>query len=119
MVSAVVDGLLGEHKDLHLKRYGNKIEGYVFKVKPDEQYVALTNWGNREAQIEIGLNLPGGEYKLLTLSSDAPSAYREGVIAGSKVAASDTLKNFAVKLNAGEVLALYVLPADRPWGRWE
>ena len=114
-MSAMVDGLLGEHKDLQLRRYGNKIEGYVFAVRPDEQYVALLNWGRREAKIEVGLNLPPGEYKLLTLSSDAPSAYRAGAIAGAKMLTNDALKRFAVKLNADEVLALYVVPATRPW----
>jgi hypothetical protein len=118
-VSAVVHGLLGTHKDLYLKRYGNKMEGYVFAVRPDEQYVALTNWGNREARIEVGLNLPDGEYKLLTLSSDKPSAYREGLIAGARTFTDATLRSFAVKLNAGEVLALYVVPAARAWGKWE
>jgi len=118
-VSAVVDKLLGEHKDLHLKRYGNKIEGYVFAVRPDEQYVALINWGNREARIEVGLDLPEGKYKLLTLSSDAPSAYREGTIEGAKELSADALRNFAVRLNAGEVLALYVVPTARAWGKWE
>ena len=118
-MASVVDELLGEHKDLHLKRYGNKIEGFVFATKTDEQYVSLINWGNREAQIEAGLNLPDGEYRMLTLSSDAPSAYREGIIDGAKELTGDTLRNFAVKLNAGEVLALYVVPTARAWGKWE
>jgi len=89
----------------------------VSTVKPTEQYVSLINWGDREARVEVGLNLPGGQYKLLTLSSDSPDALRQGLVDGRATLTAEELRNFAVKLNGDEVLSLYVIPADRTWGQ--
>jgi len=115
--TALVDPLLGEHKDLFLKRYGNRIEGIVSAPRPDEQYVSLINWEDREARIEVGLNLPDGQYKLLTLSSDGPDAFRQGLVDGRATLSAKELQDFAVELNGDEVLSLYVIPAERTWGQ--
>ena len=86
-------------------------------MKPTEQYVSLINWEDREARIEVGLNLPVGQYKLLTLSSDRPDAFRQALINGRATLTAKALRDFAVKLNGDEVLSLYVIPADRAWGQ--
>lgn len=118
-LTSVIDGLLGQHKDLYLNRYGNKIEAMVFAISPVEQYVTFTNWNQsgRRAHFTIGLNLPKGVYKILTLSSYQPSIYREAMIRGRKIFDAEMLRDFHIKLTGGEVLALYVLPAARRWGR--
>ena len=86
-------------------------------VKPTEQYVSLINWEDREARIEVGLNLPDGQYKLLTLSSDGPDAFRQGLVDGRATLSAKELQDFAVELNGDEVLSLYVIPAERTWGQ--
>lgn len=117
-MASIVDPLLGKHKDLYLKRYGNRIEAVVATVSPTERYVSFINWEDKESAIEAGLNLPDGQYKLLTLTSADPTQMREGAIAGEKIVSAEKLRNFALKLTADEVLSIYVLPADRRWGQW-
>lgn len=117
-VTAIVDPLLGKHKDLVLKRYGKRIEGLVASVAPNEKYVSFINWENQESKFEAGLNLPAGQYKLLTLSSAHPEVIREGSIAGQKTVSAETLRNFALTLEDDEVVSLYILPAERTWGQW-
>lgn len=116
-MTAIVDPLLGDRKDLVLKSYGNRIESFVFAVEPTERYVSFINWEDKEARIEVGLNLPDGRYHLLTLSSAAPAAFHEGAIDGKKTFTAQDLQHVALKLAADEVFSMYVLPAGRSWGQ--
>jgi len=114
-MTSTVDKLLGKHKDLELKRYGNKIEAILSEISPEEKYLSIINWENKTADIEVGLNnLPQGEYKILTLSSDKPKEFREGLIAGKKNFTAGELKKIYIKLNPDEVLSLYIIQA-RPY----
>ena len=116
-MTALIDPLLGKHKDLSLKRHGNRTEAIVSAVSPTEQYVSLINWEDRESRIEVGLNLPDGQYKLLTLSSDKPAVFRKGLLDGRSAFTAEELRNFAIGLNGDEVLSLYVTPAGQPRGQ--
>ena len=116
-MAAIVDPLLGPHKDLTLWRYGNRIEGLVRAVSPREQYVSFINWEDKDASFEAGLTLPDGQYKIATLSSARPDSFREGRIDGQKTASAETLRRFALQLSSDEALSLYVAPADRQWGQ--
>jgi len=117
-MAAIVDPLLGARKDLTLQRYGNRIEGVVRAVSPGEQYASFINWEDKAVKIEAGLNLPAGQYKILLLSSATPEVTREGIIAGQRTFSAETLRSFALQLQADEVVSLYVAPADRAWGKW-
>jgi len=116
-MAGMVDPLLGKHKNLVLKRHGNRIEAVVAAVSSEQQYVSFINWEDKESRIEAGLNLPAGQYKVLTLSSVDPEAIREGLVAGQKTLSAESLRQFAIKLDADEALSLYVAPAGQPWGQ--
>ena len=116
-LSAVVDALLGPHKELLLERYGNRIEAFDAAVKPDERYLSFINWEDRESRFETGVKLPEGRYRVLTLSSARPDAFRSGVLEGRTEFAAGELARFALKLLGDEVVSLYIVPAEGNRGK--
>ncbi len=117
-MAGVIDPLLGTNKILYLNRYGNRIEAVTTTISKDENYLSFINWENKAVRIEAGMpNLPAGQYRILTLSSAAPNDFREGSIAGEKGVSAEALRSFALKLDADEVLSLYIVPANRILGK--
>jgi len=105
-----VDGLLGADKPMTLNRHGHRVEAGLVEKGEGEQILTLINWG-KEAEVEVGLSLPKGDYKLITASSDSPMREREGQIGSRAAVSADDLKRFAVKLGEGEVRGLCIQPA--------
>ena len=116
-MKGLLDGLLGEHKQLRLYTHGCNVEAYVSAISPREQYLTILNWQEDEADIEVGLNLPEGDYKLLTLSAKTPGEGRQGLIGGKRTVTAEELGRFAVKLEGKEVRLFYIVPSDRNWCR--
>jgi len=110
----VLDEALGDAKPLFLHRHGCNVEAYLAETGPREKFLTLINWQDSEADIEVGLPLPEGSYRLLTLSAATPAEPRRGLLDGKQVATAADLRRFAVKLDGADVRLLCILPADTP-----
>lgn len=112
-LSGIIDRLLGE-KAFHFKNYGYEVEPYCLERGQRVRFVTLINWGE-EAEIELGLRLPNGNYKILLVSSDSPTVQKRGSIGGKAVLNERDLRLFAVRLEPHQVLSICITPTSIDW----
>lgn len=107
-----LDEALGEAKPLFLHRHGGNVEAYLAEGGPREKFLTLINWQDTEADVEVGLALPEGRYRLLTLSAASPADECRGLLDGKDAAPAADLRRFAVKLAGGDVRLLLIQPSE-------
>jgi len=113
-LAALIDPLLGSHKELDLARFGNRVEAVLAAPTPGERYLSLMNWEDAPARITVGLRLPEGRYGVRTLSSADPETFRVGTINGEASPSAGALRRFAVELAADEALTLHLALTPNP-----
>jgi hypothetical protein len=113
----MLDALLGDHKELYLYKHGHQVVGHLSVCGPGQRYLTLVNWQESEAEVEVGLSLPKGSYKLLSVSSGSPREERQGLIDGKGDVSEAVLSRFIVRLRPAEVKLVYLVPSERPWGQ--
>ena len=127
-MTQLLDEALGDAKPLFLDRHGSSVEAYLAesdtRLSPGsgqrepaecrEKFLTIINWQDGEADIEVGLALPEGSYKMLTLAASAPADERRGLLDGKEAVPAADLRRFAVKLDGRDVRLIYLLPADKP-----
>ncbi len=109
-----LDEVLGEAKPLSLHKHGCNVEAYLAEAGPREKFLTLINWQDSEAEFEVGLPLPDGAYRLLTVAASDPAAECAALLDGKDTVPGAALRRFAVKLAGGDVRLLCFLPADAP-----
>jgi len=97
-----LDDVLGEAKPLLLHKHGCNVEAYLAESGPREKFLTLINWQDAEADIEVGLPLPEGAYRILTLAASAPADECRGLLDGKELFSAADLRRFAVKLAGGD-----------------
>ena len=108
-MSGVIDGLLGPEKPLSLWRHGHRVEAHLAERREGARLLALINWGEA-AEVEVGVSLPAGSYRVLAVSSRAPRDERVVQIGGKEVFAASDLAHVGVKLAKDEVVVLRITP---------
>lgn len=108
----VLDEALGDAKPLFLNRRGCHVEAYLAEAGPRERFLTLINWQDAEAEVEAGLPLPEGAYRILTLAASEPAAECRGLLDGKDAFPASALRRFAVKLPGGDVRLLHVQPSQ-------
>ncbi len=114
-LGAILDRLLGKHKPVFFAAHGRRVEIYLHEETDKRKYLTLINWEDKPAEFEVGINLPQGSYRILTVSTDRPKELRTGKIAGKETISSEELKRFGMQLMGGEVRLLYVVPNTEGW----
>ncbi|HUT34683.1 MAG TPA: hypothetical protein VNE39_14435 [Planctomycetota bacterium] len=107
-----LDEVLGDAKPLVLRRHGCNVEAYLAESGPREKFLTLINWQDGEAEFEVGLHLPAGNYRMHTAAASAPSSECKGLLGGKESFAAAGLRRFALKLAGGDVRLLHILPAE-------
>ncbi|HPD17112.1 MAG TPA: hypothetical protein PLE19_19385 [Planctomycetota bacterium] len=107
-----LDEVLGDSKPLFLHKHGCHVEAYLAESGPREKFLTLINWQDTEADLEVGLALPEGNYRLLTLSAASPADACRGLLDGKDTASAADLRRFAVKLAPGDVRLLLIQPSE-------
>ncbi|MBM4038334.1 MAG: hypothetical protein FJ290_07460, partial [Planctomycetes bacterium] len=107
-----LDEVLGDAKPLFLHRHGCHVEAYLAEAGPREKLLTLINWQDAEADFEVGLPLPEGNYRLLTVAASDPSAECQALLDGKEAIPAASLRRFALKLPAGDVRLLLLRPAE-------
>ncbi len=104
-----LDEVLGDAKPLFLQRHGSSVEAYLSEAGPRSRFLTLINWQDGEADIEVGLPLPEGAYRILTLAASAPAAECPGLIEGKETFPAAALRRFAIKLDGKDARLLHIL----------
>ncbi len=108
----VLDEALGDAKPLFLHKHGCNVEAYLSEAGPREKFLTLINWQDAEADFEVGLPLPAGNYRITTVAASDPSAECKGLLNGKETASATDLRRFALKLPPGDVRILHLQRAD-------
>lgn len=106
-----IDGLLGEERPGFFDAHGRDVEMLMLEHDAGTKIVTVTNRGEGEASVEVGVNVPEGRYAVTALSTREPGVERRVTLGGKAVVARAALARFALKLGAGETVALHVTAA--------
>ncbi|MGD0093778.1 MAG: hypothetical protein ABSE73_28045 [Planctomycetota bacterium] len=106
-VRTPIDQALGERKTLSVERYGCDVQVTCLEKSAQERFVWLLNWDDRQAQPDIGLRMPAGQYKVLLRDLRGATRAR---LQGKDVFSAQELQRFRVPMEKWAVKVLYVAP---------
>jgi hypothetical protein len=102
---------LGDAKPTFFESYGNDVEFSCLEKGVSERFLCLINWTDRSVEVDAGVMLPQGTYRILqrTLTSCSRAALN-----GHDAFNAGKLGRFRVRLEPWDVRILYVHPDTGP-----
>ncbi len=104
-VLAKIDTLLGGNKILRLEHYGRRVDATVLRKSPDELFLFIINWEKDVTPVDLGLNLPKGNYEIRVRDQDR---WYSASIRGNQKPGNELLKNFRFYLGYQKPYVLYM-----------
>jgi len=104
-----LDNALLEDKPTYLNRYGQDIELSSLEKTDTEKFLFVTNWENHSVTVDVGINMPEGNYHMLQRDLNET---RNISISGKYSLTKQDLAKFRINMDAGEALIFYIYPTD-------
>jgi len=104
-----LDNALGEDKPTYLNRYGHDIELSSLEKNETEKFLFVTNWENKSVTVDIGINMPEGNYNMLQRDLNET---RNITLSGNYILTKQDLSKFRVHLDSGEAKIFYIYPIN-------
>lgn len=105
--TTVMNNALGNDKLISLNRFGRDVEVSALQLPDNKMLLFAINWEPGDISIEMGVNLPEGNYRLTERN---PDGIQKVTIGNKKTLKAKDLKNFAVSLKEDEFRIWLVEP---------
>ncbi len=104
-LSKILDEKLGKDKSFYFENCGYDVETALWENKKGDKLLWILNWEEKLAEIELGIKISSGEYKITQIDF---SGEREVKLGGKTEVNAELLRKFGCSLLPGEVKVLYI-----------
>jgi hypothetical protein len=112
-VLGLIDAALGDKQAFKAQLYGKRIDATLLANGAKGKFVFLINWEEKPATVDLSLDVPEGNYRLLMRDDEQ---WNRVALGGKDLFTKAMLYKFRRVVPAQKAEVYYVVPVEKPSG---